>query len=286
MNKNQSIRTGLKDSTDDLVEILAVRDADYNQQLFNLAETATRQYFGSHVHLRGIIEFSNVCVKHCAYCGIGAHNSSAVRYRMSDDEIMNAVRTILDYDIHTVVLQSGEDPENTPEHIEKLIRRIRKISNIAITLSLGEYGGETYQRWRNAGADRYLLKFETYNEKLYRLLHPDCDFRERQRCLADLKKAGFQVGSGFMVGLPGQNLKDIARDLIYLASMEPDMAGIGPFIPHSRTILKNAESGDPILALKTLALARLLMPKCYLPTTTALETLEHDSRIRGLSAGA
>lgn len=273
-------------SADDLMQILNTDNLSLIRDLFTSADTLTRNSFGDSVHLRGIVEFSNICRRHCAYCGIGAHNPNVTRYRMSQDEILAAIDDILAEDIHTVVLQSGEDPLNTPQWVEGLIRSIRKRSDIAITLSLGEYSQDTYKRWVEAGADRYLLKFETANPVLYKALHPDCDFFNRFDCLDDLRRAGFQLGSGFMVGLPGQSLEDLARDLLKLQELGPDMAGIGPFISHPMTPLKNAPGGDPLLALKTVALARHLMPKCYLPTTTALETVEHDSRIRGLSAGA
>jgi biotin synthase len=273
-------------SRTDILRLLSIEDQNEQDLLFRSADAVTRHYFGKGVYLRGIIEISNVCRRNCSYCGIRSANDSLPRYRMKVDEILDAVAEIRDAGIRTVVLQSGEDPHYSPDIIEECIRTIKKRDRMAVTLSLGEYPYEVYRRWHKAGADRYLLKFETSDPSLYRQLHPDCNFDERWRCLRDIRRAGYQLGSGFMVGLPGQTPEILVNDLLALAELEPDMAGIGPFISHSQTPLHQAPNGDPLLALRVLAVARLLLKDTHLPTTTALETLEHDSRVRGLKAGA
>ncbi|MDZ7822175.1 MAG: radical SAM protein [Candidatus Marinimicrobia bacterium] len=213
----------------DIVRLLQPADKHEREALFSRAESVTRAFFGDGIYLRGIIEFSNYCRRNCAYCGIRAGNPAITRYRMSFDEILETAKTIKKAGIGTVVLQSGEDPENTREYIGSLHARHPGRTHIAVTLSLGEYRYD-YRQWRRAGADRYLLKFESSNRELYRRLHPDCDFEERWRCLRDIRSSGYQLGSGFMVGLPGQTVSALADDLLSLAALEPDMAGIGPFI--------------------------------------------------------
>ncbi|MDX9780878.1 MAG: [FeFe] hydrogenase H-cluster radical SAM maturase HydE [Candidatus Neomarinimicrobiota bacterium] len=270
----------------ELLQLLLLQQEADQKQLFASADRLTRSIFGRGIYLRGIIEISNICRRNCNYCGIRAANIGLTRYRMQPKEILQSVKDIRDAGIRTVVLQSGEDPYFTPEMVETLIHDIRSKYRMAITLSLGEYPFSVYRRWHAAGADRYLLKFESSDRDLYKKLHPDCDFDERWRCLRDIRRAGYQLGSGFMVGLPGQTPEMLVKDLLALAELEPDMAGIGPFIPHPQTPLNQSSSGDPLLTLKVLALARLILKNTHLPTTTALETLEHDSRIRGLQAGA
>ena len=273
-------------SKGDIVRLLQPGNPGDEAALFARAGEVTRSFFGDGVFLRGIIEFSNYCRRDCRYCGIRRSGSAVERYRMSPEEILGTVVKIREAGIGTVVLQSGEDPQNRPEYIEKIIRMIRGKVDIAVTLSLGEYGAGVYRRWRRAGAQRYLLKFETSDKRLYRELHPDCSYRRRWQCLKYIRDAGFQLGSGFMTGLPGQSAEMIAEDLLALHSLEPDMAGIGPFISHPGTPMRDARNGSPALALHVLAVARLLLRDTHLPTTTALETLENDSRIGGLNAGA
>lgn len=285
----QEIRTLLRQeplTESTLLRLMELQDKEEQELLFAAADRLTRRIFGRGVYLRGIIEISNICRRNCNYCGIRAATAGLPRYRMQPEEILQTVKAIRKAGIRTVVLQSGEDPGYSPERIENLIRAIKLKYKMAITLSLGEYPFAVYRRWREAGADRYLLKFESSNRELYEKLHPDCDFDERWRCLRDIRRAGYQLGSGFMTGLPGQSPEMLVRDLLALAELEPDMAGIGPFIPHPDTPLCNSAPGNPLQTLKVLALARLLLKNTHLPTTTALETLEHDSRIRGLHAGA
>lgn len=270
----------------DILKLLSIDKEEEYALLFEAADTLTRKIFADGVYLRGIIEISNICRRNCAYCGIRNANLTLTRYRMQPEEILKAVEKIRDAGIMTVVLQSGEDPYYTKEIIGELIRSIKKEYRLAVTLSLGEYPLEVYQYWRKTGADRYLLKFESSSRELYQTLHPDCDFDERWRCLRDIRMAGYQLGSGFMVGLPEQTPEMLADDLLALADLEPDMAGIGPFIAHPQTPLFGEKNGDTLLALKVLAIARLLLKNTHLPTTTALETLEDDSRVRGLRAGA
>jgi biotin synthase len=286
MKDLQNILERSRLAKDDIVYLLSLENEGDQKLLFQTADRITRSVFGGGVYLRGIIEFSNVCRRNCNYCGIRAANHTLQHYRMPLEEIVETAVQIKAAGINTVVLQSGEDPAYTPEIIEKLIREIKANADIAITLSVGETDRDTYRRWKAAGADRFLLKFETANRALYTKLHPDCDFDERWRCLKDIRETGYQLGSGFMTGLPGQNVEMLADDLLALASLEPDMAGIGPFISHPQTPLHDTEAGNPLMTLKVLAVARILLKDTYLPTTTALETLEHNSRIRGLTSGA
>lgn len=273
-------------SRGDILKLLSIAKEEEYALLFEAADVLTRKIFANGVYLRGIIEISNICRRNCDYCGIRKANMNLVRYRMQPEEILEAAGKIRDAGIMTVVLQSGEDPYYSKEMIAELIRSIKKEYRLAITLSLGEYPFEIYKYWREAGADRYLLKFESSSRKLYQGLHPDCDYDERWRCLRDIRLAGYQLGSGFMIGLPGQSQEMLADDLLALADLKPDMAGIGPFIAHPQTPLAPENNGDTLLALKVLAIARLLLKDTHLPTTTALETLENDSRVRGLRAGA
>ena len=256
-----------------------------------LKEEAVRlrsQYYGNAVFTRGLIEFTNYCKNNCYYCGIRCGNPSVERYRLTSEEILECCRTGYLLSYRTFVLQGGEDPYYTDEKMVDIIRRIKKeFPDCALTLSLGEKSYESYRLFREAGADRYLLRHETADEGLYRTLHPEgMSLKHSKECLYHLKELGYQVGAGFMVGAPGQTFSHIAEDLIFLQELEPQMIGIGPFIPHHETIYANEPAGSVELTLFLLAVIRIMFPKVLLPATTALGTLDPIGREEGLLAGA
>lgn len=258
------------------------------QDLFGRAVRLRRRYYGDTVYVRGLIEFTNVCKNDCLYCGIRRSNPCAQRYRLTQEEILACCREGYALGYRTFVLQGGEDPYFTPDRLETLIRAIKAAHpDCALTLSVGEHSREDYQRWYDAGADRYLLRHETANDAHYRSLHPQGMSPERRkRCLWDLKEIGYQVGCGFMVGTPGQTLEHLAEDLCFLQRFQPDMVGIGPFLPQKDTPFGREPPGELELTLFLLGLTRLLLPSVLLPATTALGTLHPQGRELGVQAGA
>jgi biotin synthase len=252
--------------------------------LLKKADRVRKHYCGNAVHLRGIIEFSNYCRRDCLYCGLRRSNRKLRRYRLSAQEIMAAAATAQELRIPTVVLQSGEDSGFGIAALCRIVRAIRK-TGCAITLSAGELPAEDYCRLKDAGADRYLLKFETSDRRLYEKLRPGCRFADRVKCLEELRRLGYQVGSGIMVGLPGQGAQSIANDIGLFKELALDMIGIGPFIPHPDTPLSNA--GEPCLEmmLKTVALTRIAVPRSHIPATTAAATIDPYGREKALRCG-
>uniref|UniRef100_UPI0009E081B4 [FeFe] hydrogenase H-cluster radical SAM maturase HydE n=1 Tax=Eubacterium cellulosolvens TaxID=29322 RepID=UPI0009E081B4 len=252
------------------------------------ARERQREHFGTKVYLRGLIEFSNICASNCLYCGIRRDNAKAVRYRLGEEAILDCCRAGYGFGFRTFVLQSGEDPWWTDERICSLIQRIRgEFPDCAITLSIGEKTKESYRSYYEAGADRYLLRHETASPELYRRLHPPAQtLQDRIRCLHDLKEIGYQIGAGMMVEAPGQTTEDLVRDLFFLKELQPDMIGIGPFIPHSDTPFGNEKAGSVDLTLFLLSVLRLMFPKVLLPATTALGTVDPRGREKGILAGA
>ena len=243
--------------------------------------------YGDKVFMRGLIEFTNYCKRNCIYCGISCKNQHADRYRLSVEEILEACHEGYSLGYRTFVLQGGEDPYYTDDKIVKIINTIkRKYPEVAITLSIGEKSYDSYKKFYDAGADRYLLRHETANKDLYESLHPGYSMENRQQCLWNLKKIGYQVGAGFMLGLPGQTNLDYVKDLLFLKKLEPHMVGIGPFIPHKDTVLGKAQGGTVEKTTIMLALIRLLLPDVLLPATTALGTIDPFGREKGLKAGA
>lgn len=278
---------GEKDLTIKEIEVLLSANKQETKALWQAADEIRKKYVGDDVHIRGLVEFSNFCSKDCAYCGLRRSNKQAHRYRMLPEDILETAKQIQKEGIGTIVLQSGEDAWYTAEIMVDLIRKIKEETNLAVTLSLGERPEEHYALWKKAGADRYLLKQETVCEKIFTSVHPDDYLEERISCLRSLKRLGYQVGSGFMIGLPGQNLADIARDILFLQEEEIEMAGIGPFIPHEQTPLKNLPAGDVDLTLKAVAVTRLVTKDTLLPSTTATETLAPgEGQKKSLQAGA
>ena len=271
-------------SKDEIVQLLG--NPQYDQALFAAADEVRQKFVGDEVHLRGLIEFSNICKNNCLYCGLRRDNLKLKRYRMSPEEIVAlATHAVKDFGFKTIVMQSGEDLWFTPERLKPILAEIKKL-DVAITLSIGEKSFEEYKAYKNAGADRYLIRIETTDKDLYHRLDPGMNWDERKECLVNLGKLGYEVGSGIMVGLPEQTIESIADDLLFLQDMEIDMAGIGPFIPHPDTPLKDEKGRAFELSLRTMAIMRLLLPDINIPATTAMETLHPEGRIMALQCGA
>ncbi len=268
-------------SVDEIVEILSNAD----ESLYAAADEVRKKYVGDDVHLRGLIEFSNICKNPCEYCGLRVQNKDIERYYLSNKEIIDTAKNACSFGYKTVVLQSGESDIYSIDDMEEIITNIKKLG-LAITLSLGEKTREEYEAYRSFGADRYLLRIETTNENLYKMLHPNMDFNNRVNCLKIIRELGYELGTGIMVGLPGQTLEMIAKDILFFKKMDADMIGIGPFISHPKTPLKDEENGDFYLTIKVMSMIRLLLPDINLPATTAMETLNPNGRIIALRSGA
>lgn len=267
----------------DIIDIL--KDDSINEELFAHANEIRKKYVGDEVHLRGLIEFSNICKRTCKYCGLRCENRTLERYRIEPDEIVFHAKKAVDMGYKTIVLQSGEDDYFSQEKMCKIISDIKKL-DVALTLSIGEKTFEEYKAFKNAGADRYLLRIETTDQELYKQMHPHMDFLNRVRCLQDLKKLGYEVGSGCLVGLPNQTIESLANDILFFKEIEADMIGIGPFIPHPNTPLKDSNAGSFTLSLKVMALTRILLKDINIPATTAMESLNPNGRIIALQSGA
>ena len=273
-------------SNKEILNCLRKNDEANNNRLFRRADQVREQKVGNVVYLRAIIEFSNYCRRNCFYCGLRRGNQKLQRYRMAEEEIVTAAKLVWQMGYQTIVMQSGEDTFFDQAKITKLIERIKKETNLTITLSLGERSKEEYADWRKAGADRYLLRHETANPDLYQKLHPDSSYLHRLHCLQWLGELGYEVGAGFMVGLPSQTDADIVMDLNLLKQLGVKMAGIGPFIPHKDTPLALEKGGDLISALKAVALTRIILPDINIPATTALGALHSGGRELALECGA
>jgi len=273
-------------SKEEIVFLLNLNDEAEKKKLFARADEVRAQYCGDDVHLRGIIEFSNYCEQNCLYCGLREDNFTLSRYRMTPEEIIDAAKTISKLGIFTIVLQSGEDRYYDTDMIAYILYQIKQQADVAVTLCIGERGFDEYRAWKIAGADRYLLKHETANEKLYSVYHKNQRLDERLNHLRFLKTLGYQTGSGNMIGLPMQTIEDIADDLLLCKELDLDMAAFGPFIASPHTPYQNKKNGDVELTLKTMAVARLVLKDVHIPATTALATLDDDGRVRGLNVGA
>ena len=270
------------------VELIAGRTPESAAYLHGRARAVRDAHYGHRVFTRGLIEVSSYCKNDCRYCGIRRSNSKAVRYRLSGKEVLQCCEEGYELGFRTFVLQGGEDPCFSDESIVPLVSRIHAaFPDCAVTLSLGERSRESYQALFDAGARRYLLRHETADFSHYGQLHPrEMSPARRQRCLFELREIGYQVGSGFMVGSPGQEPVHLARDMAFLERLQPHMIGIGPFIPHRCTEYAGARAGSLELTLFMLACLRLAHPKALIPATTALGTISPDGRERGILAGA
>ena len=277
----------MRDLPDELLLQLIDHEGD-DTALFEAADQVRREHYGTDVFLRGLIEFTNYCKNDCYYCGIRRSNRCAERYRLTTEQILSCCDNGYAMGFRTFVLQGGEDPRNTDEAICSLVDQIKtRYPDCAVTLSIGEKPRSSYQAYFDAGADRYLLRHETATDAHYRRLHPEeLSLANRKRCLFDLKEIGFQVGAGFMVGSPGQTTKELLADLRFLQQLQPDMIGIGPFIPHHETPFAQEKPGTLELTLRMLSILRLMFPYVLLPATTALGTISPIGRELGLKAGA
>lgn len=264
----------------------------YTKEEFLQAQKMARQIrekiYGKKIYIRGLIELSSYCAKDCYYCGIRKSNLKAQRYRLNIEQVMSCCLKGYTLGFRTFVLQGGEDPYYTDEIMVEMVSEIkRKYPDCAITLSLGERSFDSYQKLKKAGADRYLLRHETGSALHYQSLHPlDQSLEKRLHCLKELRKLGFQVGTGFMVGSPGQTDRDLAKDMIILQELDPEMVGIGPFIPHEDTIFKDEDHGSVEKTLFLLSLIRIMLPNTLIPSTTSLSSVDGKGREKGILSGA
>jgi len=277
------LETGARPSRDDVVALLTSSEEQF---LFSYADKIRERCLGDEVHLRGIIEFSNYCVKNCLYCGLRRGNRRLVRYRMTADEILETAAEGAAAGLKTIVLQSGEDPHFTAKELSRIIAAVKERYDVAVTVSVGDRTKRDYRLMKEAGADRYLLKHETSDPELFSRLRPGTTLQDRIKRLRWLKELGFQIGSGNMVGLPGQDAETLADDIMLMQELEVEMAGIGPFIPNSDTPLARAQGGDVATTLKVLAVARIVLPNTHLPATTALGSIHPEGRQMALARGA
>lgn len=259
-----------------------------DRYLFEKASAVRYKNFGNRIYIRGLIEFTNYCRNNCYYCGIRNGNAEAQRYRLSKEEILSCCREGYALGYRTFVLQGGEDAYYSDDRICEIVRSIKRAyPECAVTLSIGERETESYRRFFEAGAERYLLRHETADREHYGFLHPkNMSYEHRRKCLDDLKAIGYQTGAGFMVGSPGQTLGCLAEDLEYMEKLQPQMIGIGPYIVHNQTPFAGSRNGSVEQTLVLLGLLRLMLPHALLPATTALGTLAADGRERGILAGA
>lgn len=283
----------------DILKWLRAEDSHELEDLWRMADAVRKRSVGESVHLRGLLEISNHCIRRCGYCGLNAGNRGLTRYRMSREEILACVATAVEYGYGTVVMQAGEDYGIARDWLAGIVGQIKQETNLAVTLSMGERPIDDLKAWRQAGADRYLLRFETSSPSLYERVHPP---DERQRpgrieLLRILRELGYEIGSGVMIGIPGQSLDSLADDILLFRALDLDMIGVGPFIPHPQTTLGSSKSSvapdadqvpnTELMVYKVMALARLVCPQANIPSTTALATINTESgREKGLSRGA
>lgn len=284
-------------SADDIVYLLGLQGPE-KTRLFEYAARVKQEHVGNRVYFRGLIEFSNICMKNCLYCGIRRDNDAVSRYNLTDDEVLSAARFAAENRYGSLVLQSGEvETENFAKRIEKLLKKIHQETNLQlrITLSCGEQHKDTYRRWHDCGAHRYLLRIESSSPELYRKLHPQDelhDFQRRLECLHHLQETGFQVGTGVMIGLPFQTLHDLAHDLLFMQQFDIDMVGMGPYLEHAGTPLYSFR--DQLipkedrfqLTLKMIAVLRIMMKDVNIAATTALQAIDKLGREKALKIGA
>lgn len=272
---------------EEILKLLNGMDEDHIVYLKDKALETRRRYYGNKVYLRGLLEFTNYCSRDCEYCGIHASNKKVNRYRLTLSQILECCEIGYHLGYRTFVLQGGEDKYYTDEKVVEIVETVKnKYPECAVTLSIGEKPYDSYKRYFEAGADRYLLRHETADKDLYKSLHRKGFFENRINCLWNLKEIGYQVGAGFMVGLPNQTYEHYVKDLRFLKELEPHMVGIGPFIPHKDTTLANEKGGNVEMTTILLAFIRLLLPPVLLPATTALGTIDSTGREKGLKAGA
>ena len=282
LEKNQIL------SKEEFVRLLAISEKDDIDYLTERAKCIRDDTYGKRVFIRGLIEISNYCKNDCYYCGIRRSNKNAQRYRLSKEQILSCCENGYELGFRTFVMQGGEDAFFKDEVVCDIVSSIKeRYPDCAVTLSLGERSTKSYSKMKEAGADRYLLRHETFDNTHYNKLHPvELDPENRKRCLRDLKALGYQTGTGIMVGSPYQTLENIAEDLLFIKELNPEMIGIGPFIPHKDTPFKDFESGTMEMTLRLISILRLLCPKALIPATTALGTISPQGREKGILAGA
>ena len=281
--KEEQILTG-----DEFRQLLETLTADEAEELYKSAREIREFHYGKDVYLRGLIEFTNYCRNDCLYCGIRRSNCNAERYRLTKEEILDCTDQGYDLNFRTFVLQGGEDMFFTDDDICDLVSSIKeRHPDCAVTLSIGEKSRDSYQKYFDAGADRYLLRHETSNPEHYGKLHPkELSIENRKRCLKDLKEIGYQVGAGIMIGSPYQTTENVIEDLFYMKEFQPQMVGLGPFIPHKDTPFADFKAGTLEDTLHLLAIVRLMLPRVLLPAATALGTIDPRGREKGILAGA
>ena len=282
LEKNQIL------SKEEFVRLLAISEKDDIDYLTERAKCIRDGIYRKRVFIRGLIEISNYCKNDCYYCGIRRSNKNAQRYRLSKEQILSCCENGYELGFRTFVMQGGEDAFFKDDVVCDIVSSIKeRYPDCAVTLSLGERSTESYRKMKEAGADRYLLRHETFDNTHYNKLHPvELDPENRKRCLRDLKALGYQTGTGIMVGSPYQTLENIAKDLLFIKELNPEMIGIGPFIPHKDTPFKDFESGTMEMTLRLISILRLLCPKALIPATTALGTISPQGREKGILAGA
>ena len=273
---------------EEFITLIKERNEESASYLASLAREEAVNIYGNGVFPRGLVEFTNYCKNSCYYCGIQGSNPNANRYRLSKEEILSACENGYQLGYRSFVLQGGEDPHYTDEVMVPIVAEIRKrYPDCAITLSLGERSKESYQKLYDAGADRYLLRHEAADPELYQKLHPESlSLENRIQCLWNLKEIGYAVGTGFMVGAPYQTVENLADDLLFIKELDPQMVGIGPFVPHHVTRFKEFPSGSVELTTYLVSIPRLINPHLLLPSTTALGTIDPRGREKGILAGA
>ena len=261
---------------------------EYDKELAEIALEIRRHYYGDAVYMRGLIEFSSYCRCNCYYCGLRRDNTGLERYRLTREEILACCQEGWELGFRTFVLQSGEDPQFTDAIMAEIVAAIHeRFPDCAVTLSIGERSKESYRKFFQVGARRYLLRHEAASTELYAKLHPaTMSCAHRRQCLFDLKELGYQVGAGFMVGAPFQTTENIIEDLRFMQTLKPDMIGIGPFIHQSSTPLATCANGSVELTLRLISIMRILFPYALIPATTALGTIRPGGRELGLKAGA
>lgn len=274
-NKNYIDKEGL-------IKLLTCEDPKF---IYVAADEVRSRVVGNDVHLRGLIEFSSYCFRTCFYCGLRRDNSKVKRYRMQPKEILECARRAVGYGLKTIVLQGGEDKTYSISELFGIVQDIKSM-DVAVTLSIGELKRSEYAALKNAGADRYLLRIETSNENLYEELHPGMSYKNRVRCLYDLKELGYEAGTGCLIGIPGQTIEMLADDLLFFKKLDADMIGMGPFIPCEGTPLEKSVGGNVDLVYRMMSLTRLLLPEVNMPATTALGVKDDNGYKNGLKCGA
>jgi len=275
-------------SKEEWISLIDSRTPKLTEYLFQQAREIRHEHYGRDVYIRGLIEFTNYCKNDCLYCGIRKSNCNANRYRLTKTQILDCCHMGYELGFRTFVLQGGEDGYFTDERMVEIISEIKRTyPDCALTLSIGEKSRDSYEKFFDAGADRYLLRHETANHEHYAKLHPkNLSAKNRQECLYHLKEIGYQVGCGIMIGSPYQTTEHLAEDMLFMKALNPQMIGIGPFIPHKDTPFTNEAAGTLELTLFMLGLIRLMLPKVLLPATTALGTIAENGRELGILAGA